>query len=111
MEITDLKIRKMFPEGRLRAIVSITLDQMLAVHDIKVVQGESRLFVAMPSRQDEAGIFREIVHPITASARQFFETQIVEAYQRQVALMQAEADYRSSQDTASAAEAPAEEKE
>ncbi|MBQ8922727.1 MAG: septation regulator SpoVG [Oscillospiraceae bacterium] len=114
MEITDLKIRKMFPEGRLRAIVSITLDQMLAVHDIKVVQGENRLFVAMPSRQDEAGIFRDIVHPITASARQFFETQIVEAYQRQVALMQAEADYRSNKEPeqAPAAEAaPAEETE
>ena len=58
MEITDLKIRKMMTDGRLRAIVSITLDQMLAVHDIKVVQGESRLFVAMPSRKDEGGIFR-----------------------------------------------------
>ena len=57
MEITDLKIRKMMTDGRLRAIVSITLDQMLAVHDIKVVQGESRLFVAMPSRKDEGGIF------------------------------------------------------
>ena len=94
MEITDLKIRKIFPYGRLLAIDSVTLDQMLAVHDIKVVQGENRLFVAMPSRQDEAGIFRDIVHPITASARQFFETQIVDAYLRQVALMQAENDYR-----------------
>ncbi|MBR3679254.1 MAG: septation regulator SpoVG [Oscillospiraceae bacterium] len=90
MEITDLKIRKMMTEGRLRAIVSITLDQMLAVHDIKVVQGEERLFVAMPSRKDEAGIFRDIVHPITPTARQYFETQILEAYSQQLALMQAE---------------------
>ncbi|MBP0971309.1 MAG: septation regulator SpoVG [Oscillospiraceae bacterium] len=92
MEITDLKIRKMMTDGRLRAIVSITLDQMLAVHDIKVVQGETRLFVAMPSRKDEGGIFRDIVHPISAQARQYLENQILEAYQEQLALMQAEAE-------------------
>ena len=92
MEITDLKIRKMMTDGRLRAIVSITLDQMLAVHDIKVVQGETRLFVAMPSRKDEGGIFRDIVHPISAQARQYLETQILDAYQEQLALMQAEAE-------------------
>ena len=88
MEITDLKIRKMMTDGRLRAIVSITLDQMLAVHDIKVVQGETRLFVAMPSRKDEGGIFRDIVHPISAQARQYLENQILDAYQEQLALMQ-----------------------
>lgn len=92
MEITDLKIRKMMTEGRLRAIVSITLDHMFAVHDIKVVQGEERLFVAMPSRKDEAGIFRDIVHPITAQARQYLETHILEAYREQLALMQAETE-------------------
>ena len=92
MVITDLKIRKMMTDGRLRAIVSITLDQMLAVHDIKVVQGENRLFVAMPSRKDEGGIFRDIVHPISAQARQYLEDQILEAYQEQLALMQAESE-------------------
>ena len=92
MEITDLKIRKMMADGRLRAIVSITLDQMLAVHDIKVVQGENRLFVAMPSRKDESGIFRDIVHPISAQARQYLEEQILNAYQEQLALIQAEAE-------------------
>jgi stage V sporulation protein G len=103
MEITDLKIRKMMTDGRLRAIVSITLDQMLAVHDIKVVQGESRLFVAMPSRKDEGGIFRDIVHPISAQARQYLEQQILDAYQEQLALMEAEAE------TAEAVEPAAEE--
>ena len=103
MEITDLKIRKMMTDGRLRAIVSITLDQMLAVHDIKVVQGESRLFVAMPSRKDEGGIFRDIVHPISAQARQYLENQILDAYQEQLALMEAEAE------TAEAVEPAAEE--
>ena len=92
MEITDLKIRKMMSEGRLRAIVSITLDQMLAVHDIKVVQGENRLFVAMPSRKDEGGIFRDIVHPISAQSRQYLEEQILDAYNKQLALLQAEAE-------------------
>ena len=107
MEITDLKIRKMMTEGRLRAIVSITLDQVLAVHDIKVVQGESRLFVAMPSRKDEGGIFRDIVHPISASAREYLETKILNAYQEQLALMQAEAEMAVS-DGAEAAEPAAE---
>ena len=69
MEITDVKIRKLITEGRLKAIVSVTFDNMLAVHDIKVVQGEERLFAAMPSRKDESGIFRDIVHPSTAEAR------------------------------------------
>ena len=92
MEITDLKIRKMMTDGRLRAIVSITIDQMLAIHDIKVVQGENRLFVAMPSRKDESGIFRDIVHPISAQARTYLETTILAAYQEQLALLQAEAE-------------------
>lgn len=106
MEITDLKIRKMMTEGRLRAIVSITLDQMLAVHDIKVVQGDARLFVAMPSRKDEAGIFRDIVHPISGQARQYLENQILAAYQEQLALMQAEAEVNGDE-PAPAADAPA----
>ncbi|MBQ6039921.1 MAG: septation regulator SpoVG [Oscillospiraceae bacterium] len=105
MEITDLKIRKMMTDGRLRAIVSITLDQMLAVHDIKVVQGETRLFVAMPSRKDEGGIFRDIVHPISAQARQYLENQILEAYQQQLAL--AEAESADAEAAEPSAEAPA----
>ena len=106
MEITDLKIRKMMADGRLRAIVSITLDQMLAVHDIKVVQGENRLFVAMPSRKDEGGIFRDIVHPISAQSRQYLENQILNAYQEQLALIQAEAELNGTEEAA--ADAPAE---
>lgn len=108
MVITDLKIRKMMTEGRLRAIVSITLDQMVAVHDIKVVQGENRLFVAMPSRKDEGGIFRDIVHPISAQARQYLENQILEAYQEQLALLAAESEQAAEAETAEPAEAAAE---
>ncbi len=90
MEITDVKIRKIISEGRLRAVVSVTLDDMLAVHDIKVVQGGERMFVAMPSRKDENGAFRDIVHPISASARNLFEQRILEAYEQQIILMESE---------------------
>ena len=90
MTITDIKIRKIITEGRLRAVISITLDNMIAVHDIKVVQGDERLFVAMPSRKDENGIFRDIVHPISPESRQLLETEILGAYTRHMEQMQAE---------------------
>lgn len=88
--ITDIKIRKVFDEGRLKALVSITMDGCVAIHEIKIVQGDSRMFVAMPSRKDENGIFRDIVHPITPEARQSIETQILEAYQQYLELAEAE---------------------
>jgi stage V sporulation protein G len=90
MEITDVKIRKILSDGRLRAVVSVTIDDMFAVHDIKVVQGDERLFVAMPSRKDENGVFRDIVHPISPSARKLFEETILEAYGDQLAVIEAE---------------------
>lgn len=90
MSITDIKIRKTITEGRLRAIVSMTLDNILAVHDIKIVQGDERLFVAMPSRKDENGVFRDIVHPISPDARHMFEEQILDAYNRHIAITEAE---------------------
>ncbi|MBR1823064.1 MAG: septation regulator SpoVG [Ruminococcus sp.] len=90
MEITDVKIRKIMTDGRLRAVVSVTVDNMLAVHDIKVVQGDERLFVAMPSRKDENGVFRDIVHPIAASSRKLFEEVILEAYEKQLLMLEAE---------------------
>ena len=90
MEITDVKIRKIMTDGRLRAVVSVTIDDMLAVHDIKVVQGDERLFVAMPSRKDENGVFRDIVHPIAASSRKLFEDTILEAYEKQLLMLEAE---------------------
>ena len=91
MEITDIKIRKIITEGRLRAVVSITVDHMLAVHDIKIVQGDERLFIAMPSRKDENGIFRDIVHPILPDARKMIEENILDAYQKHLALAEVEA--------------------
>ena len=70
MTITNIKVRKILPEGRLRGIISVTFDDAFAVHDIKVVQGDDRLFVAMPSRRDDAGVFRDIVHPTSSEARE-----------------------------------------
>ncbi len=83
MQITDVKIRKLMSSGRLRAVVSITIDDMIAVHDIKVVQGDERLFVAMPSRKDENGIFRDIVHPINSDFRKRIEDAVLETYDAQ----------------------------
>jgi stage V sporulation protein G len=92
MTITDIKIRKIIPDGRLRAVISITIDGMLAVHDIKVVQGEERLFVAMPSRKDESGNFRDIVHPISPEARSIIESQILDAYKQHMDQIAAESE-------------------
>lgn len=80
MEISDIKIRKTMHEGRLRAVVSITIDDAIAIHDIKLVQGDERLFVAMPSRREETGDYRDIIHPISSGAREKIEEQILKAY-------------------------------
>ncbi len=90
MEITDIKIRKIITEGRLRAVISITLDDMIAIHDIKIVNGDERLFVAMPSRKDESGIFRDIVHPISPQAREIVENEILDAYNKYLAVSEAD---------------------
>lgn len=90
MNISDIKIRKTISEGRLRAIVSITIDDAFAVHDIKIVQGDERIFVAMPSRKDENGVFRDIVHPISPAARKEIEEQILDAYSRYMAVRETE---------------------
>ena len=87
MNITETKIRKVFEEGALRAIVSVTIDECLAIHDIKVIRGDLRLFVAMPSRKDESGIYRDIIHPIYPETRKKFENEIIASYENYVALM------------------------
>lgn len=86
MTITETKIRSINTTegGRLRAVVSITIDDCLAIHDIKVIEGDEKLFVAMPSRKDENGMFRDIVHPIDSETRENLEEVILEAYLRYV---------------------------
>lgn len=91
MNITDIRIRRTYQDARLKALVSITIDHDLAVHDIKVIEGPERLFVAMPSRKDDNGVFRDIVHPITPEARANLEKVILSAYHEYLQRMQAEA--------------------
>lgn len=90
MNISDIRIRKILQDGRLRAVVSMTVDNSLAVHDIKIVQGDDRLFVAMPSRKDETGIFRDIVHPISPDARSDIEERIISVYEEHLSAQQNE---------------------
>ena len=80
MQITDIKVRKLFDEGPMKAIVSVTFDGQLAVHDIKVIEGPQRVFVAMPSRKEDGGSFRDVVHPITKEARDYMEKAILDQY-------------------------------
>jgi stage V sporulation protein G len=84
MNITDIKIRKIFTEGKVRAVVSIILDGDFAVHDLKVIEGVERLFVAMPNRRSEDGRFQDIVHPISTDARTQLEAIVLEKYKEAV---------------------------
>lgn len=79
MKVTDIKIRKTFTDSSIKAIVSITIDKCLTIHDIKVIQGNDRLFAAMPSRKDN-DIYRDIIHPISTESRQKLENIILTAY-------------------------------
>lgn len=94
MNITDIRIRRTYRDNRLRALVSITVDGDLAVHDIKVIEGPERLFVAMPSRKDDNGVFRDIVHPISAEARAVVEEHILNAYHTHLQNMEREEEER-----------------
>ena len=84
MKITEIKIRKTFDEDKLKAVLSITLDDFIVVHDIKIIDNGKRLFAAMPSRKDETGIFRDIVHPINSEIRDKIEAEIIDAYERYI---------------------------
>lgn len=88
MNITDLKIRHKFENQneKLKALVSITIDDCLAIHEIKVIQAEDRLFVAMPSRKEEDGTYRDIIHPTKSSFRREIERVILKAYTDYISL-------------------------
>ena len=85
MNITDIRVRRTYQDTRLKALVSVTIDNDLAVHDIKVIEGPERLFVAMPSRKDDNSVFRDICHPITPQARATLESTILTAYHEHLA--------------------------
>jgi stage V sporulation protein G len=90
MRITDIKIRKFFDEGPMKAIVSVTFDDALAVHDIKVIFARDRYFIVMPSRKNPDGTYRDIVHPINAAFRAELENAVIDAYHVQLAAAQSE---------------------
>jgi stage V sporulation protein G len=92
MQITDIKVRKLFNEGPMRAIVSVTFDGQLAVHDIKVINARERYFIVMPSRKNPDETFRDIVHPINAEFRSSLEEKVLAAYEEALAVAEAEAD-------------------
>ena len=81
MQITDIKIRKLFDEGPMKAIVSVTFDGQLAVHDIKVINARDKFFIVMPSRKNPDDTYRDIVHPINAEFRATLEQEVIKAYQ------------------------------
>lgn len=85
MKITDVRIRKVAKEGKMKAVVSITIDEEFVVHDIKVIEGEKGLFIAMPSRKASDGEYRDIAHPINSSTRDFIQTMILDKYEEVIA--------------------------
>ena len=81
MQITDVRIRKVAKAGKMKAVVSITIDNEFVVHDIKVIEGEKGLFIAMPSRKAADGEYRDIAHPINSDTRNMIQTLILEQYE------------------------------
>lgn len=90
MEITDIRIRKLKTEGKMRAVVSVTFDECFVVHDIKVIDGEKGLFVAMPSRRIGEGRYRDIAHPINTETRNWIEQEVFSVYEKALAEEQAQ---------------------
>ena len=80
MQITDVKVRKLFDEGPMKAIVSVTFDGQLAVHDIKVINARDKYFIVMPSRKNPDDTYRDIVHPINSQFRVALEAAVIDAY-------------------------------
>lgn len=82
MQITDVRVRKITKDGKMKAIVSITLDDEFVVHDIKVIEGEKGLFIAMPSKKASDGEYRDIAHPINSATRETIQRIILESYEK-----------------------------
>lgn len=85
MEVTDIRIRRIINNGKMKGVVSITFNNEFVVHDIKIIDGQNGLFIAMPSRKMENGEFRDIAHPINSRTRQKVEDAILEEYEKVLA--------------------------
>lgn len=90
MQITDVRVRKVAKEGKMKAVVSITIDNEFVVHDIKIIEGEKGLFIAMPSRKAGDGEYRDITHPINSATRDKIQAIILEKYE--IAILESAAD-------------------
>ncbi|MBD8987138.1 MAG: septation regulator SpoVG [Clostridiales bacterium] len=108
MQITDVKVRKLFEDGPMKAIVSVTFDGQLAVHDIKVINARDKFFIVMPSRKNPDETFRDIVHPINSQFRGVLEKAVIEAYNQALADAAAEAATADAETETAESEAPAE---
>ena len=84
MQITDVRVRRVEKEGKMKAVVSITIENEFVVHDIKVIEGEKGLFIAMPSRKASDGEYRDIAHPISSATREQLSTLILQKYQEEL---------------------------
>ena len=84
MNITDVRIRKVSDEGKMKAVVSITFDDEFVVHDIKIIEGQNGLFIAMPSRKTADGEYRDIAHPINSETRQQMQDVILHEYEKAI---------------------------
>ena len=82
MNITDVRVRKISKEGKMKAVVSVTIDDEFVVHDIKVIEGDKGLFIAMPSRRSSDGEYRDVAHPINTSTRERLQAVVLEAYEK-----------------------------
>ena len=90
MDITDVRVRKIAKEGKMKAVVSITLDNVFVVHDIKVIEGEKGMFIAMPSKKASDGEYRDIAHPINSDTRARIQQIILDKYEAELATEEAE---------------------
>ena len=85
VQITDIRIRSVEKEGKMKAVVSITIDDEFVVHDIKIIEGEKGMFIAMPSRKASDGEYRDIAHPINTATRERLKRMILDKYQETLA--------------------------
>ena len=93
MIVTDVRVRKITQEGKMRAIVSVTFNEKFVVHDVRVIEGNNGLFVAMPSKRTPNGEFRDIAHPINSETREIIQESVLEVYNRELNSTPVEADF------------------
>ncbi|MCO8193633.1 MULTISPECIES: septation regulator SpoVG [Anaerofustis] len=92
MQITDIRVRKTYDEGKMKAIVSVTFDDQFVIHDIKIIEGDNGVFIAMPSRKMPNGEFKDIAHPINLETRVEMQNKVLEAYEDKLKELAEEAE-------------------